>query len=128
MRDFFEDSPVVATLIGIVVLFFVFVIIDCIGSKSEILVGNVIDKHYKAESIHYGTKTNYISKGNYETITTREVDPEKYLIIAKFNDGQIVTVECSTNLYYQKNVGDKIDVKINKGLLSGAIWSIKGVK
>ena len=48
--------------------------------------------------------------------------------MVKTENGNVVTVECEPELYYEKQVGQKIDCKAYKGLFTGATWSMYGVR
>lgn len=124
----FEDMPILSSIIAILILGFAFILIDGIASKPEAFCGNVIDKHYKAERTSVGTGTAVGSNGNVGVVTTTEVDPEEFLIIVKTESGEIVTVKCEPELYYDKEIGDRIDCNAYKGLFTGIIWSLYGVR
>ena len=124
----FEDMPIVSSIIAIVILATDLFLIDVIASKPEAFYGNVIDKHYKAERTSVGTGTAVGSNGNVDVVTTTEVDPEEFLIMVKTESGQIVTVKCEPELYYQKEVGERIDCNAYKGLFTGIVWSLYGIR
>lgn len=124
----FEDMPIVSSIIAIVILATAFFLIDVIASKPEAFYGNVIDKHYKAERTSVGTGTAVGSNGNVGVVITTEVDPEEFLIMVKTESGKIVAVKCEPELYYQKEVGERIDCNAYKGLFTGMVWSLYGVR
>lgn len=47
--------------------------------------------------------------------------------ILKTKSGKIVIVECKPEVYYQKEIGQKIDCNAYKGFFTGLIWSMHGV-
>jgi len=112
----FEDMPIVSSLIAIFILGLAFFLIDGIASKPEPFYGSVIDKHYKAERNSSGV------------IVPSEHESEKFLLMVKTESGQVVTVECEPTLYYEKQVGQKIDCKAYKGFFTGSTWSMYGVR
>lgn len=128
IREMFKDMPIVSSIIAIVILGFAFILIDGIASKPEAFYGNVIDKHYKAERTSVGTGTAFSSNGGVGVITTTEIDPAEFLIMVKTESGQIVTVKCEPELYYEKEIGERIDCNAYKGLFTGMVWSLYGVR
>ncbi len=124
----FEDMPIISSIIAIFILGLAFLLIDGIASKPEPFYGSVIDKHYKAERTSVGTGTAVGSNGSVGVVTTTETDTEEFLIMVKTETGEIVTVKCEPELYYEKQVGQKIDCKAYKGLFTGATWSMYVVR
>lgn len=124
----FEDMPIVSIFIAIFILVFTFFLIDGIASKPEPFYGIIIDKHYKAE--RNSTSTGYVMpiSGESGVIVTSEYESEKFLLMVKIEDVQVVTVECEPTLYYEKQVGQKIYCKAYKGFFTGSIWSMYGVR
>ena len=128
IRELFKEHPIVKSLIAIVILGITFLLIDGIASKSEAFYGNVIDKHYKAEMTSVGTGTAVGSNGVVGVVTTTEVDPEEFLLMVKNESGKIVTVKCEPELYYEKEVGERLYYNVYKGLFTGMDWSLCGVR
>jgi hypothetical protein len=124
----FEDLPIMSSLVAIFILGFAFFLIDGIASKPEPFYGSVIDKHYKAERNSTGTGYGITRSGEGGVIVTSEHESEKFLLMVKTESGQVVTVECDPTLYYEKQVGQKIDCKAYKGFFTGLTWSMHGVR
>lgn len=124
----FEDMPIVSSIIAIVILGLAFILIDGIASKPEAFYGNVIDKHYEAESHRTGTGVGVTSSGKTGVVITSESEPEKFLLIVKTESGKIVTVNCEPELYYVKEVGEQVESNAYKGLFTGMVWSLRGVR
>lgn len=124
----FKEMPIVSSLIAIFILGLAFLLIDGIASKPELFYGIVIDKHYKAERNSVGTGYGITSSGGNGVIVTSEHESEKFLLIVKTENGNVVTVECEPELYYEKQVGQEIDCKAYKGYFTGSIWSMYGVR
>ncbi len=124
----FEDMPIVSSLIAIFILGLAFFLIDGIASKPEPFYGSVIDKHYKAERNSTGIGYGMTSSGENGVIVTSEHESEEFLLMVKTENGNIVTVECEPTLYYEKQVGQKIDCKAYKGFITGLTWSMYGVR
>jgi hypothetical protein len=124
----FEDMPIVRSLITIFILVLTFFLIDGIASKPEPLYGSVIDKHYKAERNSTGTGYGMTISGKSDVIVTSEYEIEKFLLMVKTDNGKVVNVECEPELYYEKQVGQKIDCKAYKGFFTGSTWSMYGVR
>lgn len=117
IREMFEDMPIVSSIFAIVILGLAFILIDIIASKSESFYGSVVDKHYKAERNSTGIGYGMTSGGNSGVIVTTEHENEKFLIMVKTESGKVVTIECEPEVYYQKEVGQKIDCNAYKGFL-----------
>lgn len=128
IREMFEDMPIVSSIIAILILGLAFILIDGLASKPEAFYGKVIDKQYKAERTNVGTGTAVVSNGGVGVVTTTEVDPEEFLIMVKTESEKIVTVKCEPELYYQKELGERIDCNAYKGLFTGMVWSLYGVR
>ena len=124
----FEDMPIVSSIIAIFILGLAFLLVDGIASKPEPFYGTVIDKRYKAERNSTGTGYGMTSSGKGGVIVTSEHESEKFLLMVKTENGKVVTVECEPELYYEKQVGQKIDCKAYKGFFTGANWSMYGVR
>ena len=128
IREMFEDMPIVSSLIAIFILGLAFFLIDGIASKPKPFYGSVIDKHYKAERNSTGIGYGMTSSGKSGVIVTSEHECEKFLLMVKTESGQVITVECEPTLYYEKQVGQKIDCKAYKGFFTGSTWSMYGVR
>lgn len=116
---------------GVILLFLAFIglaICDFIFAKSEILKGEIADRYYKAESLHIGTGTGIGTNGGVTTVTTYEVDPEEFLLIVKDDSSNVISVECSPKLYYQKKVGEELKYRVYKGYFTGIEWFNRGVE
>ena len=124
----FEDMPIVSSLIAIIILGLAFFLIDGIASKPEPFYGTVIDKHYKAERNSTGTGYGMTSSGKRGVIVTSEHESEKFLLMVKTDNGKVITIECKPELYYEKQVGQKIDCKAYKGFFTGSTWLMYGVR
>lgn len=128
IREMFEEMPIMSSIMALVILAVAFIIIDSTASKPEAFYGNVIDKHYEAQSHRTGTGVGVTSSGNTAVVVTSETEPEKYLLKVRTKGGNIVTVKCSPELYYQKEVGQSIDCIAYKGFFTGNIWSLHRVR
>jgi hypothetical protein len=128
IREMFEDMPIVSSIIAIFILGIAFILIDGIASKPKPFYGSVIDKHYKAERNSTGTGYGMTSGGSSGVIITSEHESGKFLLMVKTESGEVVTVECEPELYYEKQIGQKIDCNAYKGLLTGWTWSMYGVR
>jgi hypothetical protein len=128
IREMFKDMPIASTLIAIFFLFFILFLIDGLASKPESFYGSVIDRNYKAEINGTGVGYGMTSSGKGGVIVTSEHQSEKFLLMVKTEKGDVVTVECEPELYYEKQAGQKIHCKHYKGFFTGLIWSTYGVK
>lgn len=128
IQRMFEDMPIASSIITIVILGLVFIFIDVIASKSELFHGSVIDKHHKSERNSIETGYVMASNGNSTVIVTPNHEDEKFLIMVKTESGKVVTVECKPEIYYKKEIGQKIDCNAYKGYFTGWAWSLHGIR
>lgn len=119
-----EGTPIVI----VAILMIAFILIDGVASKPEPFYGTVVDKHYKAERTSIATGPAVGTDGTMGVVTTSDFDPEEFLIMVKTEKGNIVTVTCEPELYYQKEVGERIDCTAYKGLFTGMVRSLRGVR
>jgi hypothetical protein len=124
----FEDMPVIGSIIALILFGLVFICIDGLMSKPEFYSGNVIDKHYSAESHRTGTGIGFTSSGQTGVVMTSEREPEKFLLMVKTKTGNVVTAKCKPELYYEKEIGQEIEFAIYKGRFTGMSWSVRGVR
>ena len=115
IRGIFDNILFIVAIIAILTLSTL--LIDCIASKPEAFHGNVIDKHYKAESTSVSTGTIVGSNGGVGVATTTDYEPEGFLIMVEIESGIIVTVKCEPELYYQKEVGERIECNAYRGFI-----------
>ncbi len=123
IREMFECSILALILFGLV-----FICMDGLMSKPEFYSGNVIDKHYSAESHRTGTGVGVTSSGQTGVVMTSEREPEKFLLMVKTKAGNVVTARCKPELYYEKEIGQEIEFAIYKGRFTGVSWSVRGVR
>lgn len=128
IKDMFTERYVFKGIFLIIIICFTFSIIDILGSKEELHNAIVIDKHYITERKSVGSGTSINSDGTIGIVQTKEVSPEQFLLIVETNNGQIFTVKCNPEFYYYKKLGDQIQIKAYKGLLTDAIHNIKTIK
>lgn len=124
----FEDMPVISSIFTLILFGLVFILADGLMSKPEYCSGNVIDKHYKAESHRTGTGVAVTSSGQTGVVVTSESEPEEFLLMIKTEDGKVVTAKCKPELYYQKEIGQSIEFAVYKGRFTGMSWSVRGVR
>lgn len=127
IKEMFNEMPIVSSITAILILGLLFILIDRIAIKPEAFSGEVIDRHYKAERINSGTGLAVGGNGGIGVVTTTEVDSEEFLIMVK-TESKIVTVKCKPELYYQKQVGERIDCNAYKGLFTGTVWYMDAVR
>lgn len=128
IREMFKYGPIVSSLIAIIIFVTAFFLIDIFASKPELFYGNVIDKHYKAERNSTGTGYGMTSSGKGGVIIASEHESEKFLLMVKNEKGNVVTVDCEPELYYEKLIGQKIECKAYKGFFTGSIWAMYGIR
>ena len=115
-------------LVAIIILTVTFFSVDWIGARSETFYGYVVDKHYQAADNSIGSGMVVNSNGDTGVLTTYEQKREKFLLIVKTENGKIVTVECEPELYYGKKINEQIECEVYKGLITGSVWSLSGVR
>lgn len=109
-----------------------FILVDVFASKPEAFCGIVVDKQYKAESssngVGVGVGYGATNSVNTTVIVTSQHENEKFLVMVKTGNGKIVTVNCKSELYYKKEVGQKIDCNAYNGCFTGLTWEMQGVR
>jgi hypothetical protein len=128
IREMFEDMPVISSILALILLGLVFICIDGLMSKPEFYSGNVVDKHYSAESHRTGAGVGVTSGGQTGVVMTSESEPEKFLLMVKTKTGNVVTAKCKPELYYEKEIGQEIEFVIYKGRFTGLSWAVRGVR
>lgn len=111
----------------LLVSFVVFFSIDFFAYQSKKLNGIVIDKNYKGEQTSVGTGTVFVN-GKVGTTTNVSVDSEKFLVMVKMLDEDVVTVDCSAELYYKKEKGDILFFEYYTGYFTDIVYGIDGIK
>lgn len=127
MKQFFERLPMLEIFLFIFFLGLAFILVDVFCTETHEFSGVVLDKHYKAEKTAIGTGIVSTPQG-IGAVTTVSIDPENFLVMVKAEDGSIYTAECSPEIFYSKERGSRIVCKKNKGVFTGLVWSIEGVK
>lgn len=127
MKQSFERLPMLEIALSIFCLGLAFIWVDVFCTTAHEFSGVVLDKHYKAEKTEVGTGVVSTPQG-ISAVTTVSVDPENFLVMVKCEDGSIYTAECSPEIYYSKERGSRIVCKKNKGVFTGLVWSVEGVK
>lgn len=128
IRDMFEEMPILSSIIALLFSGVLFIIVDMINSDSEPFYGVIVDKHYKAEINSTGTGYGMTSSGKMGMVTTSQRESEDFLVMVKTDRGGIYTVSVSAELYYEKEIGNKIDCVKHIGLFTGIVWGYKGIK
>lgn len=126
IKDFFRETPILSSIISLLLFGLIFILIDGISINKEPFSGIVVDKHYKAERNSTGTGYGMTSSGKTGVIVTSEHESEKFLVMVKTKSGKIFTVECEPSLYYSKKNGDEIFCHHQIGLFAKSIWSSYG--
>lgn len=119
------------SLMGILWLilgFVVLVLVDVFCGRCVEYNAVVVDKHYKAEENSYGVGSSIGANGQVGIVSTSEHESEKFLLMVKKENDEIVTTECEPELYYQKKIGDTVLCNMHLGRFSGADWSNETIK
>jgi len=122
IKDFFEDFGIIGAIMSLIIILFIGMMIDGLCCSKYEYKAIVVDKHYKAEESSVGTGTAYTSKG-MAVVTTYQHSDEEYLLIVKDYDGNITTVKCEANLYYDKKVNQEVDCYNKIGFFTKMVWS-----
>jgi hypothetical protein len=126
--EFFEDMPIIGIIVTLMVLVFLFVLVDGAASIPTSLSGEVVGKHYEPMRTSIGNGNGLGNEGGVVTTTTTEITPEKFLIMVKTENDEIITVKCSPELYYREKVGDTIDLYVYEGFFTGINYGAYGVQ
>ena len=128
IKEMFEEMPIMSSVIALIILGITLIVIDGINTEPKPFYGTVIDKHYKAERNSTGAGYGMTSNGKMGVVVSSESEPEKFLIMVETENGKIVTVKCSPELYYKKQIGEKIECNNYIGSITGMSWALKGVR
>lgn len=115
-------------IISLLAALLIFAIIDNCLSYPISYEGIVVDKHYKAETTSTSVGVMSANNGASGTVVTSETSPEAFLIMVRLPSGDIITTNCTSKLYYQKQVGDSVIGNYNIGKFTGCYWSIETIK
>jgi hypothetical protein len=124
----FREMPIIISVSTVIIILLGFILIDGLASKPEPFNGIVLDKHYKPETNSTGTGYGTTSGGQSGVVVTSEHESEKFLLIVQTENGKVVTVQCESKMYYEKQLGQKIYCNAYKGFFTGVVWSMYGVK
>ena len=109
---------IVVSLIGLLVLIFLYVILDSLFAKElPPIDGIVLEKDFTPEDTRTGIGPA-IGGGGGIAITTSHSD-EKWVLIIEFSDGDVQPVETEKETWLKYNKGDKVKVSLWKGLFGG---------
>lgn len=115
-------------IFALIVLLIVLFLIDMFFSKPIITNGIVLDKQYYPGQVSIGTGVGTNSSGNSTIITTTQVTSEKFVIIVRKENNQIVTVESNAKKYYASKIGDLIDFNTYYGVFTHWIYEYSSFK
>ena len=127
IREMFEELPVISSLMALFLITLAFIFRDGLLLKPESYSGTIIDKHYSSETHRKGSGVVITNSGNAHVVTT-EKEPEKFILIIKSENGEVVTAKCKPELYYEKEIGQPIKFEIYKGRFSGKYWDVRAVR
>ena len=116
-----------AGVFGVLLGFLLLLLVDGLASTTVQHQGVVLDKHYEAERSGLGTGTAITPDGEVGIVTTTESEPEQFVLMIRTEDQKVITVKCKPELFYQKEVGDAMVYVVNRGLLTGWVWSVEPV-
>jgi hypothetical protein len=128
LKDILEETPVLGVLLIAGMLALVFFIADAGINIQKFFFGVVIDKRYTPETTSTGVGTGVTSNGKPAAVVTTSHQNEKFLLMAKCENGKVFTVECSPEIFYTKSVGDTLFFTTSNGLFTGNTYSIKSTK
>lgn len=120
-----KDLNLLIIFITLLVSFF---IIDVVASNKQGFKGVVIDKHYKSSRTSVGSGVATGANGSSTVVTTVQTEPEEFYLIVRTTNCDIVTVKCSSELYYSKEISQDITCEYYIGLFTGAIIGQLGIK
>lgn len=111
-----------------ILAFVAFVLVDVVFIKRVEYTGIIIDKHYAPSQSSYGVGNTINANGQVGIISTSSYEAEKFLIMVKTVNGQIVTTESEPELYYKNKIGDSVLCKSFLGRLTGIDWYNETIK
>ena len=127
IRTFFKEAPYVAGIFGVLLGFLLLLLVDGLALTTVQHRGVVLDKHYEAERSGLGTGTAITSDGEVGIVTTTESEPEQFVLMIRTEDQRVITLKCTPELFYQKDVGDAMVYAVHRGLFTGWVWSVEPV-
>jgi hypothetical protein len=119
---------IISIVIAIFIAGLAFFLVDLIASRPKPFSAIVVDKHYKPSITTTGSGYGVTSSGKVGVIVTSQHESEEFLLIVKKINGNIVTVKCRPELYYKKQVGNKINCQEYSGRFTGMTYSLDGVE
>lgn len=108
--------------------FIAFIIVDVFCGNFVYYNGTVIDKHYEPEQTSSGVGSAIATNGQVGIVSTFDHESEKFLLMVKKQNGEIVTTESEPEIYYQKKIGDVVVCKAYIGKWSIVDWTNETIK
>jgi hypothetical protein len=112
----------------LLILSIYFIVHDSVFSNPIRLNGVIVDKQYEAEHNNVSTGTAVTSDGKVGVVTTHNHESEKYILIVRNQQNEIVSVDCEPKLYYSKKIGQTVIYDDYQGYFSGFSYGEEAVK
>lgn len=113
---------------GLFILSLYLMIHDGMFCNTIRLNGVVVDKQYEPEHDNVSTGTAVSSDGKVGVVTTHNHESEKYILIVRNQQNEIVSVDCEPKLYYSKKIGQTVIYDDYQGCFSGLSYGEEAVK
>ena len=112
------------TLIGILIIF---LLTDVIGGRSVEDPGVIVDKLYRPERIHLVKIKETDKGGHITTHLTSEIESAEWAIYIKSESGKVIRMECQSEIFYNKNVGESIPYTTIRGYITRRYYFYQGM-
>lgn len=104
-----------------IVLFFILWLADCATQRSEVSLGQVIQRVYKPEINSSGVGFGSNGHSQYQT----QHESEKFLCLVQPYGGDVISLDVEPNLWAMLNPGDGVRYEVFTGRVLHLIWSKK---
>ena len=117
-----EKWPIVLAMAAILLLSLTIIDAGCASFKP--FSGHVIEKHFIPETTDVSTGVS----GNGDVVVTSDTKQERYILFVELELGEVIQVDCDRDLYFSKNVEDRIDCAYVIGCITGSKIKAIGVR
>ena len=125
MRWFFKKYPVIGPALALVVVFMVFITFDGLLATPLTQSGVIIDKDDYSQTVG-GTKETYYEDGYENESYVEEI--EIHVMKVKTDKGKIYSMEVPTEIYFTKQIGQRLIFDVIKGKFTGLEWEYYAIK
>ena len=123
LKDFSIEFPFLFYSILIFILFAIFGFFDIYQGETKEFSGVVIDRFHQLEHTSHGYGTVNSSRGGVSTIQTTDHTPEKYVVMVRADNGEVIKITTNATNFYNDTVNKRVDCYRRIGHYSGIVWS-----